>query len=302
MFMSSRPDSIDLETAGEYLTEGRAQFIDARPRDEYQRSGRTIPDAVHIDPGSGAEVDERLSQLPRERLIIAYCDEPNQAASAQIARRARELTLGDASVLEGGFRAWCAAGLPTVENPDARRPPRAAQSASQPTASATAATMRLHSAALRPGDPIPVVHTLYGENLSPPLAWEQVPPGTRSLMLLMEDRDASGRGGQPFTHWILYNLQPSSAGLDLGASWDGLPAGCAQGLNDFGQRSYGGPRPPYGRHRYVLRLYALDTTLDPAALDRADRSQVLASASGHVLAEAELEATYEHSAEVQPRV
>jgi phosphatidylethanolamine-binding protein (PEBP) family uncharacterized protein len=48
------------------------------------------------------------------------------------------------------------------------------------------------------------------------------------LLLLIEDRDASGRHGQPFTHWIVYNLQPSSSGLELGANRDGLPLGASR--------------------------------------------------------------------------
>jgi Raf kinase inhibitor-like YbhB/YbcL family protein len=244
---------------------------------------------VHIDPGSGTDIDEALGKLPRERLIIAYCDEPNQAASAQIARRARELGLGDASVLDGGLRAWREADLPTVESREAPPP-------------APATALRLHSAALRPGDPIPIVHTADGDNLSPPVTWEGVPPAARSLLLLLEDRDASGPAGQPFTHWIVYDLQPSSRGLDLGANRDGLPPDAHLGTNDFGEQEYTGPRPPNGRHHYVLRLLALDVTLEPAALGQARRADVLAAARGHVLAEAELGAIYERSTEVQPTV
>jgi Raf kinase inhibitor-like YbhB/YbcL family protein len=69
-----------------------------------------------------------------------------------------------------------------------------------------------------------------------------------------------------------------------------LPAGAAQGQNDFGRTGYGGPCPPSGRHRYVFRLSALDTRIEgpPATL-----AEVARAMEGHVLARGELAGTYE---------
>ena len=110
--MSGRPEPIDVEAAHEYFVEGRATFLDARPAAEYRRSRDRIPGARHVDPGSAAEIDATLGELPRELLLIVYCNEPHEAASARVARRARELGLGDASMLLGGYRAWKLANLP----------------------------------------------------------------------------------------------------------------------------------------------------------------------------------------------
>lgn len=112
--MSTRPDSIDPEITYLFWAENRAVLVDARPTRDLVRDriDERIPGSVHIDPGRGAEMDAALQALPRERLVIAYCDEPAHAASAQIARRVRELGLGDGSVLSGGFRAWKEAGYP----------------------------------------------------------------------------------------------------------------------------------------------------------------------------------------------
>jgi rhodanese-related sulfurtransferase len=112
--MASRPDRIDPEAAQEFLESGRAVLADARPRAAYLTAEETVPGAIRLDPDAGALTDEELLHLPRELLLIAFCDEPAHAASAEVARRARELGRGDASVLEGGLSGWKAAGLPTV--------------------------------------------------------------------------------------------------------------------------------------------------------------------------------------------
>jgi Raf kinase inhibitor-like YbhB/YbcL family protein len=61
-------------------------------------------------------------------------------------------------------------------------------------------------------------------------------------------------------------------------------------LTDWHRQDYGGPCPPIGRHRYFIRLYALDTRL--GALDQPTRAAVAAAMQGHVIATAELLGTY----------
>ena len=63
--------------------------------------------------------------------------------------------------------------------------------------------MKLTSQAFAEGQPIPVKYTCQGQNISPPLAWTNVPAGTKSLALICEDPDAP-RG--TWTHWVIYNL------------------------------------------------------------------------------------------------
>jgi rhodanese-related sulfurtransferase len=110
--MSKRPDQIDPTAAEEYLAEARAQFLDARPANDRACARDAIPGAIPVDPGSGAELDDLFAALPREKVVIAYCEEPEHAASAAVARRARAFGLGDASFLAGGLVGWKEAGLP----------------------------------------------------------------------------------------------------------------------------------------------------------------------------------------------
>lgn len=158
--------------------------------------------------------------------------------------------------------------------------------------------MRLSSPSFRDGDPLPASLTSDGANLSPALAWSDLPPGTRSLALLVEDADspAPGSRSQPFTHWLIYNLQPSLGGLELGANRGGLPAAAVQGVNDFGRESYAGPQAPLRQHRYRFRLFALDATLPALGGEPLDRRRFLELISGGVLAEVVLMGWYRAAA------
>lgn len=105
-----------------------------------------------------------------------------------------------------------------------------------------------------------------GDNMSPALAWSNVPQGTRSFALQVHDPDAPTGSG--FWHWAIYNIPASATSLAQGAgnSPSQLPAPAFGGHTDFvdtgatgGNGNYGGPCPPAGDapHRYVFTLYAL---------------------------------------------
>jgi len=149
------------------------------------------------------------------------------------------------------------------------------------------------SPAFPPSGPIPATYTCEGENVSVPLAWHGVPPGTKSLVLIVDDPDAPDPKAPRMTwvHWVLANLPPAASGLPQAVSSGQLPAGTVEGLNDWKRPGYGGPCPPIGRHRYFHKLYALDTELK--GLQHPTKAQVEAAMKGHVLAQAELVGTYQ---------
>jgi Raf kinase inhibitor-like YbhB/YbcL family protein len=146
--------------------------------------------------------------------------------------------------------------------------------------------LELTSDAFADGDPIPQKHTCDGEDASPPLAWEGLPEGTRTLALIDHDPDAPSGD---FTHWLAWNNDPEPGQLGEGVS----PP--AEGTNGFGRTGYGGPCPPpgHGPHRYFHDLYALDAVLDlePGAT----REQLEGAIDGHVLGETQLMGTYERT-------
>ena len=151
----------------------------------------------------------------------------------------------------------------------------------------------LSSPAFQPGGEIPTDYTCEGKDISPPLEWQGVPAGTRSLALIIDDPDAPDPAAPKMTwvHWILFNLPAETTGLPAGTTAKNLPPGTQAGINDFKRTSYGGPCPPIGRHRYFHKLYALDTLLE--GLGTPTKQQLETAMAGHILAQAELMGTYQ---------
>ncbi|MEI2636154.1 MAG: YbhB/YbcL family Raf kinase inhibitor-like protein [Methylotenera sp.] len=153
--------------------------------------------------------------------------------------------------------------------------------------------MKLSSSAFSQFGDIPSLYTCEGSELSPPLAWSDIPAGTKSLALIVDDPDAPDPAAPKMTwvHWVLYNITPHSTGLDAGESGiPELPAGALNGLNDWNQTGYRGPCPPIGRHRYFHKLYALDMVLP--VLQPATKTALEKAMQGHIIAQCELVGYY----------
>jgi Raf kinase inhibitor-like YbhB/YbcL family protein len=201
--------------------------------------------------------------------------------------------------------------------------------------------MKMWSDAWSNGEPIPSRHAAgrllpdgtvgFGDNLSPPLFWRDLPAGTRSLVLLCHDFDVPSRAddvNQPdrevpadlpridFFHWVLVDIPPTLTGFDEGQWSRGFTArgkpgpdaggGMRHGLNDYtgwfvgdaqlaGQyHGYDGPFPPFNDslvHHYVLTLYALDLARLPVEGSFTGH-QVREALTGRVLDAATLSGTY----------
>jgi hypothetical protein len=156
-----------------------------------------------------------------------------------------------------------------------------------------AMSLSLSSPAFKNGGEIPATYTCDGQNISPPLSWSGIPPGTKSLALIVDDPDAPDPAApqRTWVHWVLYNLPPDSSGLKEGVTSRDLPPGTREGINDWHHTGYGGPCPPIGRHRYFHKLYAVDTVLPD--LGKADKAKLEKAMQGHILDKAELIGTYQ---------
>jgi Raf kinase inhibitor-like YbhB/YbcL family protein len=178
--------------------------------------------------------------------------------------------------------------------------------------------------------PASVGHVALSDNRNPHLAWDEVPEGTRSFVLLCHDPDVPSsaedvnREGRTvpaslprvdFFHWVLVNLPPTQREIAAGSMSSGVSArgkaplpGPAprHGINDYtawfrGDQDmqgnyfgYDGPCPPWNDalpHRYVFTLYALD--LARCAVDgEFTGQQVREAMTGHILAHASITGTY----------
>jgi Raf kinase inhibitor-like YbhB/YbcL family protein len=150
--------------------------------------------------------------------------------------------------------------------------------------------MTLTTTAFPDGDPIPAKHTQAGEQISPALTWNNVPPGTQSFVLHMRDPDvARNKGTEDQVHWLVWNIPGTATGLPEGVPKGAdLPDGSHQ-ISASGP-VYRGPGAPASGpvHHYTFEVFALDTKLDVAAGADAwvTRTAVWKAMEGHVLGKA----------------
>lgn len=142
------------------------------------------------------------------------------------------------------------------------------------------AALTLTSPAFLDGGAIPEKYTCEGKNINPPLAISNIPQGTQTLVLLVDDPDAPNA---TFDHWVAWNMEPVSSIAENSAP--GM-----QGKNGSGKTGYIGPCPPNGTHRYYFKLYALNSRL--SLKEGAGKQQVEEAIRGHVLASCQLMGTY----------
>lgn len=145
--------------------------------------------------------------------------------------------------------------------------------------------MQVTSSDFQDMEPIPERFGYDVENINPSLTFSEIPEDAESLLLLVDDPDAPG---DTYTHWILYNMSPSTLQIVEGE----LPMSGLQGFNDYGEDSYGGPKPPSGTHRYFFKLFALDKMLEFEEGTKVDRAAIDEAIEGHIIDEAQLVGTY----------
>jgi Raf kinase inhibitor-like YbhB/YbcL family protein len=163
-----------------------------------------------------------------------------------------------------------------------------------------ALALQVTSHAFDDGAPIPPRYTADGEGISPPLAWTGVPPDTRQVVLVVEDRDSPTPS--PLVHAIAWDLPAGPGHLPEGA----LKRPTSKGAwIDLGRASslrpeYVAPAPPrgHGAHHYAFEVFALDRRV--VFRRPPGRRELIAAMRGHVVAKGLLIGTYERPA--RPRV
>ncbi|MFG6667580.1 YbhB/YbcL family Raf kinase inhibitor-like protein [Halomonas sp. HNIBRBA4712] len=150
-------------------------------------------------------------------------------------------------------------------------------------------SMQVTSTAFKDHQAIPDQYTGVGDDVSPPLAWQDVPEGTKGFAVICHDPDAPlvKNGGYGFIHWLVYNLPGDVSALDQQSE-----VGTA-GNNDFDKIGYAGPMPPenHGKHLYYFWVLALDRqTSLPEGLTM---SELLREIEPHLLGMNRLVGTYQ---------
>jgi Raf kinase inhibitor-like YbhB/YbcL family protein len=122
-----------------------------------------------------------------------------------------------------------------------------------------ASSLIISSAAFENEGIIPSKYTCDGEDINPPLEVDNIPEGTKTLAIIVEDPDAP-KG--TFDHWIIWNIPPERL-----IEENRIPG--MSGKNGAGKTGYYGPCPPSGYHRYYFHVFALDNSLDlEAGIDK----------------------------------
>lgn len=147
--------------------------------------------------------------------------------------------------------------------------------------------MKLTSTAFDHEGYIPKKFTCDGAGTSPPLTINDIPSGTVSLALIMDDPDVpkSIREDGIWIHWVVFNIPATTALIEEGKEPSGT---LGKGTSDA--IGYEGPCPPDGEHHYFFNIYALDTRLD--LKEGATKKEVMDAMKGHILAKAILIGRY----------
>lgn len=146
--------------------------------------------------------------------------------------------------------------------------------------------MILTSPTFENGGIIPQKYGYKNGNISIPLKISEIPEGTKSLALIMDDPDAMGAVGKVWVHWVLWNISPNTKEINENS----IPNESIEGKTDFDEIGYGGPAPPDKEHTYVFKLYALDISLD--LKQGSTKLKVEESMKKHILIDTKLEGKF----------
>lgn len=157
-------------------------------------------------------------------------------------------------------------------------------------------TIDVSSSEFGPGGAIDSRFSADGEGVSPPLAWSNLPAGTKSVMLLAEDADIPFLW--PLVHAMMIGIAPSRTSLAAGEIPHRIRGGLMSdgvlvGRNGFGRCGWLPPSPPpgHGPHRYVFQVFALDA--EPHFEWPPGRGYAIRKLRPHIIARGSLIGLYE---------
>lgn len=147
---------------------------------------------------------------------------------------------------------------------------------------ASKTVMKISSTAFANNGKIPKKYTCDGTSVSPPLKISGVPKNTKSLVLILDDPDVP-KG--TFTHWVVWGISPKKTQIA-----EGEKKGFVEGATSLGKPGYVGLCPPTGTHRYVFKLFALDSQVDISA--KSTKQELVSTMQNHIIQTAVLLGKY----------
>lgn len=142
--------------------------------------------------------------------------------------------------------------------------------------------LKITSDAFEEGGFIPKNYTGKGEDMSPPLKFEELDPNAKTIAIIVDDLDTPMG---VLNHWVIWNIPASFTEIPEGVPKEDtvkILGNAIQGKSGYGGKHYyRGPLPPFGTHRYVFKVYVLDKVFDldkdtnKAGLQKAMKDHVL---------------------------
>lgn len=136
-------------------------------------------------------------------------------------------------------------------------------------------------------------------SLSLPLKWKDVPKGTKSFAIVMDDYDAIPVTGFTWIHWTAVvpgNVTElkENASLENKEIIQGVNSWVSAmgGLDRADASHFGGPAPPDKVHTYNITIYALDKDLD--LKNGYYLNELYEKMEGHVLGKTTLKGKYKN--------
>ena len=160
------------------------------------------------------------------------------------------------------------------------------------------ATIQVSSPAFQNMQPLADKYSAYFDDISPAISWSNVPQNAKSIVVMVEDPDASLK---PVTHWIIANIAPTETGLPENVMKTEMINSAMQGANQNGKIGYYGPMPPPmdKPHNYHFQVFALDTMLKlPSGYNR---QALLDAMKNHVVGKGEIVGTYQRRPDVRDK-
>ncbi len=105
------PSSITLSEAKLLFDTNVALFVDARRSFDFRRGH--IKSAINIPLSEYDSSLQTVAALPRDKVIVVYCDASECDSSIELAAKLYERGFGGVRIFFGGWQDWIASRLPT---------------------------------------------------------------------------------------------------------------------------------------------------------------------------------------------